>query len=190
LLLCGHVEGASSSGDRADRSQRRREINRGPDACGQARLAAARLRDTDALVEQAGGRRIAAIFAEDGEACFRDLEAQALQTALADAPCVVATGGGVVLLPENRALLRAAAFVVWLDAPTEALVARLQAHDEERPLLAGDAHARLEMLRAARAGLYAETATLTVVTAGRTADAICDDVLWALKTPQMNTDRM
>jgi shikimate kinase len=145
------------------------------------RLLAARLgwplRDTDALIAQADGRSVAAIFAEDGEARFRELEALALREALADPPCVVATGGGVVLRAENRALLRQAAFVAWLDAPTRALVARLRAHAEARPLLEGDPAVRLAALRAARAALYAEVAYVRLETDGRTAEQLCAEVL-------------
>ena len=68
------------------------------------------LRDTDTLIEQAAGRSVARIFAEQGEARFRDLEAGALRTALTP-PAIVATGGGIVLRAENRALLRARALV-------------------------------------------------------------------------------
>lgn len=135
-----------------------------------ARALAARLglphADTDALVAARAGRPVPAIFAEAGEAAFRDLEAAALAEALAGPPLVLATGGGIVLREANRALLRARAFVVWLDAPDDALLARLRAHDEERPLLAGDAAARLAALRAARAPLYAATAHLAIDTAG------------------------
>jgi shikimate kinase len=85
-----------------------------------------------------------------------------------------------VLREENRALLRAHTFVVWLDAPTEALIARLLAHDEARPLLAGDdPAARLEALRTTRAGLYAETAHVRIETSGLTAEAVCERVLAA-----------
>jgi shikimate kinase len=136
------------------------------------------LLDTDTLVIQAAGRPVAQIFSEDGEARFRDLEAAALREAVAAAPCVIATGGGVVLREESRALLRERAYIIWLDAPTEELVARLLAHDEQRPLLAGDAPAaRIEALRAARVGLYAALADVRVVTAGRTAEAICDEIM-------------
>jgi shikimate kinase len=140
-----------------------------------------RLLDTDVLVAQAAGRSIAQIFAADGEAHFRELEATALRVALAVAPAIVATGGGIVVRAENRALLRARAHVVWLDAPTEALIARLRAHDEPRPLLDGaDPAARLEALRAARAALYAETAHLRVETGGRDVAAVCEDILRAV----------
>jgi len=136
------------------------------------------LHDTDALIAQSEGRTVAQIFAEAGEARFRDLESAALRLALSGSPCVVSTGGGIVLRPENRALLRERAFVVWLDAPTETLVARLLAHDEARPLIgAADPAARLEALRAARARVYAEVAHARVDTAGRGEEEICALVL-------------
>jgi shikimate kinase len=133
-----------------------------------------RLCDTDAMIVAGAGRSAAQIFAEEGEASFRALEAAALRQALEHVPCVVATGGGIVLRADNRALLRTHACVVWLDAPTGELIARLRAHDEERPLLAGDAVARLEALRTARGSLYREVADLRVETSGRDAEAICD----------------
>jgi len=70
------------------------------------------LLDTDALIAEAAGRTVAQIFADAGEPRFRDLEAAALQRAFSISPCVVSTGGGIVLRPENRALLRLYAFVV------------------------------------------------------------------------------
>jgi shikimate kinase len=137
------------------------------------------LRDIDALIVQSEARTIAQIFAEAGEPRFRDLEAAALARALSGGPCVISTGGGIVVRPENRALLRERAFVVWLDAPTETLVPRLLAHDEARPLVGGaDPAARLEALRAARAGLYAEVAHARVDAADRGVDEIG---AWVLK---------
>lgn len=146
------------------------------------RLLAARLGwpllDTDALIAETAGRTVAQIFADSGEPRFRDLESAALQRALSITACVVSTGGGIVLRAENRALLRARAFVVWLDAPTETLAARLLAHDEARPLIGGDNPvARLEALRAARAGLYAQVAHARVVAADHAYDQICAQIL-------------
>ena len=67
---------------------------------------------------------------------------------------VIATGGGAVVDPLNRWQLWEAGTVVWLDAPDEVLLARLSAHDEERPMLDGDAAGRLAALRAARTPFY------------------------------------
>ena len=146
------------------------------------RLLAARLGwpllDTDTLLVQAAGRSVAQVFAEEGEQRFREREAAALQEALAASPCVIATGGGIVLRADNRARLREHAYVVWLDAPTGTLIERLRAHDEARPLLAGDEPAtRLEALRTAREALYAGLANLRITTAGRSAEEICEEIL-------------
>jgi shikimate kinase len=146
------------------------------------RLLAARLGwpllDTDALIAATAGRTVAQVFADSGEPHFRDLESAALRHAFTIVPCVVSTGGGIVLRAENRALLRERAFVVWLDAPTEILVARLLAHDEARPLIGGgDPAARLEALRVARANLYAEVAHAHVAAGGNRVEEICLQVL-------------
>jgi shikimate kinase len=151
------------------------------------RLLAARLGwplvDTDTLIAQAAGRSVAEIFVDQGEARFRDLETAALRLAFEQRPCVVATGGGIVLRPENRTLLRQLAFVVWIDAPTEILVARLLADAEARPLVqGGQPAARLEMLRAARAALYAEVAHARVDAAGLAIEQICELVLQSFET--------
>lgn len=154
-----------------------------------ARLLADRLGwpvvDTDALIVAAERRPIADIFANDGEPRFRDLEAAALAEALEHAAAIIATGGGIILRPENRALLSERATCIWLDATTDALVARLQQHDEERPLLAGDARQRLEALRAARADLYAAQSVLIVNTAGHPPQDVVETILEYLQTSRL-----
>jgi shikimate kinase len=122
--------------------------------------------DSDAMLAAREGMPTAALLTARGEPAFRELEAAALADALGGAPQIVATGGGIVLREANRALLRARALVVWLDAPDTVLLARLRADDYERPLLAGDAAARLAALRAARAPRYAAVARLRISTAG------------------------
>jgi shikimate kinase len=137
-----------------------------------------RVCDTDALVEQMAGRTIPAIFADEGESAFRDRETNALVAAFRDPPVVVATGGGIVVRDVNRALLKKKALVVWLDAPTDVLIARLRSHDEERPLLAGnDPAARLEALRAQRALLYRDVAHLTLDTAHMTPQEVVGRII-------------
>jgi shikimate kinase len=136
--------------------------------------------DTDALITHSAGRTIPEIFAAEGEAGFRDLEADALMTALTNMPSVVATGAGIVLRPENRARLRERALVAWLDAPTETLVARLLIHDEARPLLQGaDPATRMEAQRLARQALYAEVADIRVAADGRSVADIAGEILRA-----------
>jgi shikimate kinase len=116
--------------------------------------------DTDAQIVAQVQMPIASYFAAEGEAVFRDLEAEILAAALAlENPTVVATGGGIVLRPTNRALIRARAWTAWLDAEAPILLGRLLTHAEERPLLAGaDPYSQIQQLRLAREPLYEETA--------------------------------
>lgn len=138
------------------------------------------LLDTDATIVEQTGRSAAQIFAEEGETFFRDFETDVLTNALAHTPCILATGGGIVLREANRALLRQHSYVVWLDAPIETLTARLQAHDEERPLLQGnDPSARLTQLQSERAALYQEIATIRIDTEGKTTTEICNTIIQA-----------
>lgn len=136
--------------------------------------------DTDAVIVTQTGRTIADIFASEGETAFRNRETAVLRTMLQAAihPCVIATGGGIVLQAANRDLLHAHAYVVWLDAPTSTLLARLQAHAEQRPLLAtGDPRAMLDALRAARCHFYQALANQVVDTSTLTPEQVAVAVL-------------
>ena len=136
--------------------------------------------DLDRAVAQLAGRSIGVIFHEGGETGFRDLEARclALQLAVED-PIVMSTGGGVLGREENRLAL-ADATVVWLQATTATLVARL-GDGSGRPLLAGgDPVVVLERLAAEREPAYGAVADLVVDTDGLTLDEVADAVLGAL----------
>lgn len=134
--------------------------------------------DTDELVETLTGRSVSEIFATDGEGAFRDLERGAVADACAAPdPIVIACGGGAVLDATNRAALRAAGFVVWLQAATERLAARVGGGDD-RPLLhGGAARAQLERLAALRSDLYEAVADVVVSTDERDIEQVTDAVL-------------
>ncbi len=83
--------------------------------------------DADVEVELKAGKSIAAIFSDDGEAAFRDLEAQVLAELVGRDRTVLALGGGVILRPDNRALLKQVGKVVWLTAEPETIAQRLAA---------------------------------------------------------------
>src|SRR5262249_8991444 len=107
-----------------------------------ARLLADRLGwmwvDADDVVEQRFGRPIRDLFAEDGATGFRDKESAGLADLCRIRRHVIATGGGVVLSPENRQLLRRSGWCVWLTADVETLWQRLQddpTSPERRPQL-------------------------------------------------------
>jgi shikimate kinase len=134
--------------------------------------------DTDELVVVAAGVPFAELWEAEGEPGFRARERVAVADAAASPePLVIACGGGAVLDPENRRLLRATGFVVWLNASAEALAARL-AGDDSRPLLAGgDRTLTLERLAVLRADAYEAAAHAVVDTDDRTQDAVADAVL-------------
>lgn len=129
--------------------------------------------DTDAMVEQAAGRSVAAIFADDGEQRFRALERAAIASALECGNVVVSVGGGAVLDADNVTRMRAAGVVVWLYADPVTLATRLtkSAARGDRPLLDGsDRTAVLAELLDARRDAYTAAATATLRTDGMTVD--------------------
>lgn len=121
--------------------------------------------DTDDVVREAAGAAVREIFERDGEARFREYESIALTQILRDkTPRIIAAAGGVVLADKNRATIEASgAFIVWLQADTTALVARV-ASGTHRPLLSDDATATLEEMSIARDKLYAGLADIRIDT--------------------------
>jgi shikimate kinase len=135
-----------------------------------AARAGLRLVDLDHEIERCAGISINAIFEREGEAGFRRREHLALADLLAvDSPSdglLVATGGGAVLDPDNRRLLRERGFVVHVHAEPATQLARLT-DDTTRPLLQrDDPGAVLRELAEQRAPLYAGVADLRFATDG------------------------
>lgn len=130
--------------------------------------------DTDTLVEQHAGRRVPEIFAVEGEGAFRARERTVIAAALDGHDGILALGGGAVLHDGTRRRLRGHT-VVHLTVGLPAAVERIGS-GAGRPLLPADPHAALAGLLAARAPLYAEVATLTVVTDGRLPSEVADEV--------------
>jgi len=121
--------------------------------------------DTDALIEQEHGT-IAQLFADGGEARFRELEREVVLRELDVAvreDRVLALGGGAVTIDDVREALTRIPHVVWHDAPPDVLFRRSQSG--ARPL-ARDA-ALFEALHAQRIPLYREVATAVVRGSGR-----------------------
>ena len=129
--------------------------------------------DTDHEIERYLGCSIREFFEREGEAAFRDVEERILgELFQRPGSRVVATGGGAILRPANRAAMRAAATVVYLKAQPSDLARRL-GRDSHRPLLqVADPKQRLRDLFAVRDPLYRETAHLTIDTAHKTGATI------------------
>ena len=132
--------------------------------------------DADDLIEATAGKSIAAIFAQDGERSFRDYESTVLEQVLSETERVIATGGGVILRPENRRLLQQSAYVVWLTATPETLWQRIAADmttAARRPnLTAAGGISEITAMLAQREPLYRACSQVVVDTENRTPGAV------------------
>lgn len=143
--------------------------------------------DTDRVIERVSCMRISEIFELYGEAVFRDYETEIVRRCTRLDDVVISTGGGTVVRPENRALLRARGPVVVLEASPETTYKRTRRN--RRPMLeVGDPEARIRSLMAERTPYYAEVATITVSTDGRDSGDVVDEIVagleaWAASAP-------
>jgi shikimate kinase len=137
--------------------------------------------DSDAEVERRTGVDIPYIFEMEGEAGFREREREAVATLAALPRIVLATGGGAVLLPENRRALAEGGWVVYLETSVEQQVQRVS-QGRHRPLLSNvDPPTRLGELMAVRDPLYRSIADFIVNTDGRRVKAVADDIMRAIR---------
>jgi shikimate kinase len=153
-----------------------------------ARLLADLLRwhwlDADAILEERAGRSIRRIFAEAGEQAFRDLETTILQECCGCQAYVIATGGGVILRPENRERLKHGV-TIWLKADADVLWQRLQddaATSERRPNLAQGGGAEIEDLLRLRTPLYEACQDFTVDTSQRSPRQVAEMIFGWLQS--------
>ncbi|MGE0394633.1 MAG: shikimate kinase [Vicinamibacterales bacterium] len=110
-----------------------------------------RAEDIDDLIEARERRSIAMIFAQSGEAYFRQVERQVVLDLSGTREIVVATGGGTFVDPDNRATMLAAGAVAWLDIPLAKVIERVP-QDGRRPLAAD--RVQLEQLYVRRQAAY------------------------------------
>jgi shikimate kinase len=137
--------------------------------------------DTDVVIEASAHKTINQIFADEGEDAFRQLESQVLSQVSAETRLTVATGGGIVTRRFNWSYLRHG-LVVWLDAPVEVLIARLQ-DDTTRPLLReADPAQALQKLLEQRRHLYAQADLHIPISAEDTAEQIASRIFTEIPT--------
>jgi shikimate kinase len=142
-----------------------------------SRLLGLRFYDSDAELERRTGVDIPFIFEKEGEAGFRQRERETIEVLTALERIVLATGGGAVLLPENRRMLAERGRVVYLKTSVAQQVQRVR-QGRARPLLSNvDPAARLGELMEFRAPLYAEIADVTVITDNRKVRNVAEDIL-------------
>ena len=132
--------------------------------------------DTDRVIERVACMRISEIFELYGEATFRDYETEIVRRVLRLDEVVIATGGGTVVRPENRAMLKSRGPIVVLEASPETVFRRTRRH--RRPLLdTTDPLARIRDLMAARMPAYDDAATIRVRSDGRESGSVVDEIV-------------
>ena len=145
-----------------------------------ARLLCCPFMDLDEVIEEAEGRSIPEIFATDGEAAFRRMEAEHLQILLDNnnVANVVALGGGTVMTEECAEMVRENTVCVYLRATVETLVRNLDGESENRPMLSNEEplNVRVAHLMALRSGTYEQTAQMVIDTDGKSIAEIAMEI--------------
>ena len=137
--------------------------------------------DVDHEIEKRTGVSIPVIFEIEGEAGFRRRESTLVDELSRDEGIVLATGGGAVLMEENRRVLKERGTVVYLQADIETLVERTR-RDRNRPLLqTEDPRGKIEELLRQREPIYREVADVVVDTGQRAPSSVARDVAMRLK---------
>jgi shikimate kinase len=142
--------------------------------------------DTDELIEARARKRISEIFAEDGEARFREYERQLSEEMAGWRRTVIATGGGFGANPELLARLKEHALVVCLWASPETLWERTR-RQSNRPLLqAADPRARIQQLLAERGPVYRQ-ADVLISTERRSVSEVAHQVIHQFRSVRQAT---
>ena len=132
--------------------------------------------DMDALLEDRLGMPIARFFEEKGEAAFRQLEEEVLAELL-KTDKVISTGGGIVISPRNRALLKQNPDNIYLKADFETLYQRISADkDNQRPLFLKNSKEELLAIFNERQSWYEEVASRVVDVARLSPEEIIEEL--------------
>lgn len=137
--------------------------------------------EMDERIVQEQGMSINDIFAQYGEAHFRDIESQLVVDLGKQEPSVVSCGGGVVVRPENTQNMKKSGRIVLLKASPETIFERVK-NSTDRPILNG--HMNVEYiaeLMEKRRALYEEAADITIQTDGKTREQICEEIIGKLR---------
>ena len=135
--------------------------------------------DTDAEIEKRQGCSITDIFSSSGEEAFRQMETSMLQGLyISGINAVISLGGGTPVRPANFRVIKKLGRVVYLKAPADALITRLENGTEERPMLQGfDLRQRVISLLEEREECYMELADIVIDVSESGISHICDEII-------------
>jgi shikimate kinase len=135
--------------------------------------------ETDDMIVARDGRTIPEIFRQEGEARFRALEGEVLESLRLKTDAVIATGGGLPCREGRMETLKALGTVVWLDGDLKELYERAR-RTGDRPMLDGRSPAEVEALYRQRTAYYRQ-AHITIDTTGLSVDEVVGRLLRALR---------
>ncbi|GAB4227491.1 MAG: shikimate kinase [Methyloligellaceae bacterium] len=142
--------------------------------------------DADSEIEQAAGASISDIFAEHGEAHFREGEKKVIARLLKNGPQVLATGGGAYMNAETRRNIARSGIAVWLKGDLDVLLERVKRRDNRPLLKEGDPEETMKKLMAERYPVYGK-ADITVQSRDVPHDVIVGEIIAALEAALADT---
>ena len=116
--------------------------------------------DTDAMVAASAGCTVNEFFERYGEETFRRAETGALSLLTRERPMIISTGGGTIMNPVNRHIMRAWGAIVLIDRPLEEILSDIKL--DRRPTLRDGGLAEVERVYNERIGVYRGLADITV----------------------------
>ena len=141
--------------------------------------------DADEELVRIEGRTVAEMVADKGWDYFRDRESEVLKQISSSESCVVATGGGVILRPENIDVMQKTGRVIWLKAGIETIAARMTGDvmtANQRPSLSGKGVIdEIRDVLEQRLPLYEKAAQLVIDTDGKNPEQVCDEIYLRIK---------
>ena len=141
--------------------------------------------DTDELITQKYGK-IANIFEFYGEERFRQYETEIVRSVAGEENCVISTGGGCVLRPENSAAFKqGGGRIVFLKVDIEVLFARTGHTGDDRPLLKNTTMEKMKSILDYRTPIYESCADHTVDTNGKSVDEVAEEIIRVFALPQV-----
>ena len=144
-----------------------------------SRLLCCPFMDLDSVIEEREGRSIPEIFATEGEAAFRRMEAEALKECIygpSSDKLLLALGGGTVMTEECAKIVHEKTVCIYLRASVETLMDHLAGEVDNRPMLVGNLRTRIEELMSIRSATYEKTAHIMIDTDGKTIEEIAREI--------------
>ena len=144
--------------------------------------------DSDRVIVEKTGVPISTIFDIEGEHGFRDRETDALRELSSHDGCVIATGGGSLIRPENREVIANTGCVIYLRTSAERLYSRIK-HDQARPLMQTDNPLQtLKDLLANREPAYLDAADIVIRTGSQKVGVVIHRIEQAIKKERRNAN--